>query len=285
MAQAWIAPRGETTLALTFQRTELQGHFDEKGHHAPVGGTHSRALSLSIDHSLTDRLAISASIPYVSSSNGVDPQPILGRSGIDDGEFHSAWQDFRFGARYNVLSGPVVVTPSIGFRVPSHGYPTIGEAAVGPHLRETEVGLDLGRAFQPAGQMFYVNGKYSYTFVERFAGVSSNRSNIDVDLGYFVSPVLVVRGVVGWQDTYGGLTTDQIFSPHPPLRNPALSDALWFGHDRLLQDDHWRAGAGATYSVTSAVGVSLIATKFLSGTNSHSGYRYSVTVSRTFGSF
>lgn len=280
--QAWVAPRGETTIALTFQRTEFQGHFTSDGSRIPHGGSHSRSLALSIEHSLTDKLAVSASVPYVASENGLDPQPVLGRSGIDDGNYHSTWQDFRLGARYNVLDGPVVVTPMLQLRIPTHSYPTIGEAAVGPGLRELQMGIDAGHLF--GDQSFYVNAEYAYTIVQKFKGVSMNRSNADADLGYFVSPALTVRAVVNWQNTYGGLTTDQIFSAAgPPFRNPTLPDALWLGHDRLLRDDYWRAGLGATYSVTPAIGASFTFVKLLRGSNSHFGYLYAVGVSRTFG--
>lgn len=280
--QAWVAPSGETTVALTFQRTEFQGHFYFDGSRIPHGGSHSRSIALGIEHSLTDKLAISASVPYVASENGIDPQPVLGRSGIDDGNYHSTWQDFRFGARYNVLDGPLVVTPLVALRIPTHSYPTIGEAAVGPDLRELQLGVDAGRLF--AGQMFYVDGQYAYAVVQKFKGLSMNRSNVDVDLGYFALPTLTLRTIVSWQNTYGGLTADQIFSPAgPPLRNPNLPDALWFGHDRLLRDDYWRAGIGATYTVTPSIGASFTLVKLLRGSNSHYGYLYAFGVSRTFG--
>lgn len=284
LGQAWVAPRGETTIALTFQRTEFQGHFFFDGSRLHVGGSHSRSIALGIEHSLTDKFAVSASVPYVGSENGVDSQPVLGRTGIDDGNYHSTWQDFRFGARYNVLDGPVVVTPLIAVRIPTHSYPTIGEAAVGPDLREVQLGVDAGRLF--AGQMFYADLQYAYAFVQKFKGVSMNRSNVDADFGYFASPALTLRAVVNWQNTYGGLTADQIFDlrfPPPPVKNPNLPDVLWFSHDRLVRDDYWRAGLGATYSVTPTVGASFTFVKMLRGSNSHFGYLYAIGLSRTFG--
>ncbi|MDP9362048.1 MAG: hypothetical protein M3P29_11410, partial [Acidobacteriota bacterium] len=66
-------------------------------------------------------------------------------------------------------------------------------------------------------------------------------------------------------------------------RNPNLPDALWFGHDRLLRDDYWRAGIGATYTVTPSIGASFTLVKLLRGSNSHYGYLYAFGVSRTFG--
>ena len=279
--QAWIGPRGETTVALSFQRTEFTGHVLPNGNRIHVGGSHSRSFALGVEHSVTDRLAVTVSIPYVASKNGVDPQPVLGRSGIDDGQYHSTFQDFRFGARYNVLAHPVVVTPMIALRIPSHAYPTAGEAAVGPRLREMQVGFDVGRAF---AERFYIDGQYAYAFVEKFHGLNLDRSNVDLDVGYFALPSLSFRALASWQKTYGGLTAMEIFGPGgPPQRNPNLSDALWFGHDRLLKDGYLRAGGGATYLITEHIGINVTVVDMISGRNSHYGYLYSAGVTRSFG--
>jgi len=279
--QAWIGPRGETTVSLTFQRTEFTGHVLPNGDRVHIGGSHSRSLALGIERSVTDHLALSMSIPFVGSKNGVDPQPVLGRTGIDDGQYHSTFQDFRFGARYNLLAEPVVVTPMIAVRIPSHDYPAIGEAAVGPRLRELQAGFDVGRAFAPS---FYIDAQYAYAFVEKFHGLSLNRSNVDVDVGYYVLPDLNLRGIVSWQETYGGLTAKEIFGPDgPPDRNPDLSDALWFGHDRLLEDGYLRAGAGVTYLATESLALYVSAVDLVSGRNSHYGYLYAIGVARSFG--
>ena len=278
MAQAWIAPRGETTVSLTFQRTEFEGHFYSDGSKIPHGGSHSRTFSLGIEHSLTDRLALSASIPYVASKNGIEPQPVLGRTGIDDGKYHSTFQDFRFGARYKLYEGPVIVTPSLTLRIPSHSYPTIGEAAVGSDLKEADIGVDLGKVF---AERFYADLALTYALVERFHGISTNHGNLDLTVGYFVTPQLEARVIGMWQKGYGGLTANQVFSPGPPIRNPALSDVLWFGHDRLLRDDFERAGAGVSYLINPKLAVSGTFVRMLSGTNSHFGYLYSIRVSRT----
>lgn len=274
--QAWVAPRGETTVSLTFQIGEFKGHLDENGNRIPLGGSRSRTMALDVEHSLTDRLAITAGLPYVAGKNGRDPSPAAGRTGIDDGRYHSTWQDFRLGARYNILTHPIVVTPLILFRIPSHSYHTIGEAAVGRNLREEQLGIAVARIFAPADQTFYVEGQYTYTVVQKHLNVGTNRSNADLDLGYFVLPTLNVRAFVNWQDTYGGLEADFVFSPDIPAD-------LFHEHDRLLQDDHWRGGVGASYAITENVEVYLSFLKTLRGTNSHFGNSYSVGIARSFG--
>jgi hypothetical protein len=282
-AQAWLAPRGETTVSLAFQRTELEGHLLPDGRRIDVGGSHSRTLALQIEHSLTDRLAFECSIPYVASANGVDPQPVLGRTGIDDGNYHSTWQDLRLGVRYNIVSDPVLITPSLVYRAPTHDYPTIGEAAVGPGLREIEAGVDLGRAFTVAELPSYADLRYSRAFVEKFEGVPMNRANAEAAVGVFVHPRVSVRGVAFWQNTYGGLSATDIFGPTgPPQPNPDLAPSLFLHHDRLLRDNFFRWGAGASLALTQSWSVSATFVDLARGTNSHYGYAYSLVVSRSF---
>src|SRR5207253_4806483 len=113
--------------------------------------------------------------------------------------------------------------------------------------------------------------------------LSLNRSNVDVDLGYFVLPSLNLRGIVSWQNTYDGLTAKEIFGPNGPQKNPNLPEALWLQHDRLVKEDFWRGGIGASYSVNETLGVYFTAVRMLAGRNSHYGYLYSLGVARTFG--
>ena len=133
------------------------------------------------------------------------------------------------------------------------------------------MGVDAGRIFSVADQNFYIDAQYAYAFVQKFLGLSLNRSNVDVDLGYFVLPALNLRGIVSWQNTYGGLTAKEIFGPDgPPQKNPDLAEALWLGHDRLIRDDYWRAGVGASYSVNETLGVYFTAVNMIAGKNSWS---------------
>jgi hypothetical protein len=279
--QAWIAPRGETTISLTLERTEHEGHLLNNGKRFRVGGSHASALALDVEYSLTDRLAFSAGIPYVSTENGPDPNPVcFCREGLDDGKYHSTWQDFRFGARYNVLVHPVVLTPLISVRIPSHHYATIAEAAPGRHLREFQAGIAAGRVFEPADLTVYVAGQYTYTVVEKVLGVSTNRSNADLDIGTFPRPTVTVHAFVNWQNTHGGVTSDFVLN----FDNKVLHPVLYRVHDGLLRDNYWRGGIGAGYSITERTNLGVSLATAIAGTNSHYGYFYNVGVSRTFGS-
>lgn len=263
-------------MTLTLERTEHEGHYLDNGDRLQKGGSHATALAIDLDYSVTDRLAVNAWVPYVFSKNGPDPSlACLCRTGIDDGSYHSTLQDFRFGARYNVAMQPVVFTPYVLLRIPSHHYATAFEAAPGRDLRETQVGFATAKVFSP----LVVSGQYGYTFSEKLLGVSSNRSNADLDAGWFPTPALNLHAFVNWQNTYGGLTTNFVLN----FGNRALYPELYQFHDGLLRDDYWRGGIGAGYALSERTTVFASLATTISGTNSHFGYFYTVGVTRSFG--
>src|ERR1700730_2396656 len=103
--QAWVAPRGEAEISLTYQFSDFGGHINNDGSRDRLNGTQSHAVTLQVDYSVSDRLGISASLPYIATRLGSNPAPGFPRPGtIDDGKYHSTWQDFNLEARYNVLA-------------------------------------------------------------------------------------------------------------------------------------------------------------------------------------
>jgi hypothetical protein len=281
--QPWIGQRGETTLTMTYQRTEHEGHVLNDGTWLRVGGSHASVIGLTVEHNLTDKFAISAGIPYVASKFARNNGPNMTLMcptcpGLDDGRYHGAWQDVTLGARYNVLMHPVVLTPSLSVRFPSHRYATEFEAAPGRHLVEAQAGIAAGRIFDPAGLPFYVTGQYSYAFVEKVFSVSNDRSNADLTVGTFLAPTFSVHGFVSWQNTHGGLTSDFVLN----FDNKILYPALYRAHDGLIRDNFWRGGIGASYALTESTGVSASIARVLGGTNTHFGYLYNLSVSRSF---
>ena len=222
-AQAWLGPKGEITVSLSYQASDFKGHLSETGARDAGGSSKSQSLDLGIDYSLTDRLAFSASLPYVATRNGPDPSPVSDRGGNDDGRSHSNWQDYHFELRYNVLSRAVMLTPFAGVVIPTHHYTVFAEAGTGRDLREAQVGIDVGRLLTPKWHQPYAEARVLYAIPERPLGVSTNRVGIDGTLGLFITPSFSIRGMVNWQRTNGGLTSDQVFgSGGPPARNPNL---------------------------------------------------------------
>jgi hypothetical protein len=248
-----------------------------------IGGSHASALGLSMEHSVTDKLAISLGIPYVAAkfSRNNGPNATLSCPtcpGLDDGKYHGTWQDFTVGARYNVLMQPVVVTPLIALRLPSHSYATAFEAAPGRHLTEVQTGIAAGRVFATSGEPVFLAAQYTYTFVQKLLGVSTNRSNADFTVGRVLGTMFSVRGFVDWQRTHGGLTSDFVLN----FDNKVIDPALYRVHNGLIRDNYWRAGIGAGYALTMKDNLYASIATVLGGTDTHYGYLYNIGVSRSF---
>ncbi|PYT25799.1 MAG: hypothetical protein DMG57_23805 [Acidobacteria bacterium] len=155
------------------------------------GHIHSDALTLEVDYSLTDRLALRMAVPYiVAKYSGPFPHQLP----IDDGSYRSTFQDFTIDVRYNLSKRPVVLTPFFTTVIPSHSYEYFAHSAVGRDQREYHLGTNFGRRLDPVLPKAYLQARYSYVFVERVLGISPNRSDVEFTLGYFLTPRLSILG-------------------------------------------------------------------------------------------
>jgi hypothetical protein len=149
-AQAWVPPKGEGTVTLTYQNYYITGHFDRQGRETPNGATHSKSILVELNYGLTDSIGLSFSLPIVSAKyTGPRPSYFVGPfetfpGPLDDGSYHGAIQDFRVELRRVFFTGPIAVTPFIGGALPTHQYETIGEAVPGRHRRELQLGANAG---------------------------------------------------------------------------------------------------------------------------------------------
>jgi hypothetical protein len=158
--------------------------------------------------------------------------PFVVPAPIDDGSLHSTFQDFHIDLHYNVLRDSkrrglrdLAVTPFFSFIVPSHSYAYLGESAFGRDLREYVLGISAGRLLSPVLRKAYVQGQYSYAFVQKANDIPLNHSNVDIELGYFLPHSLSVRGFGSWVHTHGGISFGEV------LANPQLIPI----HDRPLR--------------------------------------------------
>jgi len=270
-AQASVPARGEGSVAVVYQNVDFRGHINFLGVRIPNGAAHSQTVLFEIEYGLTDNLAISVGLPYVTAKyTGQGPAcPLCASSPLgfhagpnDDGLYHGALQDFRIDLRQNIFRRPLIFTPSIGVVIPGHRYEQHGEAAIGRGLWELPIAIDMARSLAPLFPDAYVQGRYSYTFVQRDLNVPLNKSNGFVEAGYSVTSSLAVRGLATWQKTHGGLNGFPEFE---------FSEELLQNHDRLLRDNNWRAGAGVVYSLTESVDLSATVITVVGGTVTHFG--------------
>src|SRR5256885_13026643 len=110
--QAWVPPKDTMTLALSYEYSFVKHHLFADGSEADAGHITSHSATAQMSYSVTDRLAISAAAPYVISRyRGPLPHALP----VDGGDYHSALQDYRLDARYQVTRQGFVFTPFVGF--------------------------------------------------------------------------------------------------------------------------------------------------------------------------
>ena len=236
-AQAWVPPQGEGSISLSYQRIDNTGHRRTNGFLVPHGVSLDMSLYLEAEYAFTNRLSVTASLPYVFAKY-TDPNPPpspIPYLPVDQCHcWHSGWQDFGVTARYNLTGGSggaFALTPSVSLGAPSHDYNFRGESALGRDLREVRIGIDAGRRLDAILRNLSVQGGYSYAFVEKVTGISTNRSNVNMEGDYLVKRKLLVRGQVLWQRTHGGLRFGSPTSTELPFPGEVTPE-LFSQHDR-----------------------------------------------------
>src|SRR5215831_11093394 len=273
--QAWVLPRGEGAISFTYQRIVNTGHRRTNGFLTPRGRSLDMSLYLDAEYALTNRLSVTAGLPYVLAKY-TDPNPPAPPIPFLPEDQCRCWQsgsqDFGVTARYNLVggsSGRFALSPSLSLGAPSHDYNFRGEAALGRNLKEVRVGVDFGRRLDVSGGLS-VQGGYSFAFVEKVMGISTKRSNARVGADYIIRRKLQVRGQLFWQRTHGGL---RFGSPSPAdlvFPGEINTPELMYQHDRLLRDNYWHAGGGLGYSFPH-VDVFARYSAFVGGTDTHAG--------------
>lgn len=237
-AQAWTPPAGSASVWLTTQSMHVDAHTIGNGTLAHNIDLRAHSLTASVDYGITDRLAMSVSLPYVTSRYR-GPIPHVG-SIVDDGNYHGSVSDLDLELRYKVIDGTFVVTPYVGGLWPTRKYSTLGHATAGKGLTEFTVGVESGHEATWLPGLFLGAG-YTYTFVEKVHDdIPVNRSNADLRLTYYLTPRWSVSGASHWQHTHGGLNI--------PLSPEDIHDHSQH-HDQMLRTDYWRVSAGLAYSI------------------------------------
>lgn len=266
-AQAWIPPKGELTTAVAFQRVDAQGHFGDDGSRQP--GYRSRASNVVVDvaYSLTDRVAVTLGVPFVNVKyNGPEAPFNLPENKVDDGKYHGSVTDIRLGVRGSVIETPFVVTPFFAASIPSHSYPTIGEAAPGSGFQVYRLGVHTARALDPLVPNAFVHGTYSYAIVRQNIGVPLNASNVELEAGYSLLSAIQLSLLWSRQWAHGGLTFAELAAAPPAtVRN----------FDRNVRVNFQHVGIGASFPLTESLSLQSSYVDFVSGTAAHFGYGFS----------
>jgi len=258
-AQAWLPPKGEGAVSVIYQDLFDKYHQFPGIGKVDTGPTTSRSMMLDVTYGVTDKLAISLGIPWVSSKYvGPTPHPNADLSGptpvfygateLDDGNYHGSWQDVRFDVRYNLTKKGVVLTPFIGTSVPSRDYIWLAHAAPGTRQKQLQIGIAGAKMLDTVVPGLFFQARYAYGITEKVLDISNNRSSAGVEIGYFLTPKLRVMALGAGQLSHGGI--DMIANARV-----RLPPEQFLNHDRITRINFLNLGGGISYSLTERVDV------------------------------
>ncbi len=235
-AQAWLPDKGDFSAAVLYSDVYDTKHYLPDGDEIDVGHMSSRSIGLAAAYSPSDRMMIVAGLPYVSGAyHGERPHP----GEVDNGDYHSTFTDLRVEFHYQVSLEPLAFAPYVALVQPTHDYPSLGHAAPGRNLQERWIGFFVGKNLDLWIPRTYVQARYNFAFVEKVADVGHDRSNYDLEIGYFVNPRVSLRALLFGQETHGGIDVPI------PQSNP-----LFPYHDQLAAESFLNVGTGASYELS-----------------------------------
>jgi|KBSSwiS6_1023812.scaffolds.fasta_scaffold08086_3 hypothetical protein len=264
-AQAYVPAKGEGAVSFLYQDIFVKNHYF--GSTAVDNGQiTSQLLVLDVGYGITDKLAVSAGIPWVAARyDGTKPHPIAWNnptpSPLDDGTYHSTFQDFRFDVRYNVTRRGVALTPFVTTTIPSHDYTYFAHAAPGLRLREMQFGVAAARLLDNLVPGLFVQARYGYAVAQKPVAFAHNRSVVDFEVGYFVTPRLRVLALTTGQRAHGGIDLT--------AASRAELGALFEHHDQIARVNFLNQGAGVSYSLSEKIDVYGSLLRTMSERNGH----------------
>lgn len=254
---------GHGEVSLTYQYGYSNGGTVFGSHYAPIGRIDAHSLFLNIDYSVTDRLSVSAGIPYfVARYLGPIPHDIHqvdpDAGELDDGRFHGDFQDVLLEARYLVLDEDWKIEPYTLITIPSHDYPTFSHAAVGQHLFKVELGSTI--YYVPPFDDWYVTAWGGRVFVEHPLGHSVDHWKLSLEPGYYLSPDFAVHAL---------LLVKQGDGLSIPGDFPDPNSELFFEHDRLVRNNYVDVGVGFDWLLPGGRRLSFAALKMIEYEDTH----------------
>lgn len=214
-----------------------------------IGETDTHALLLSGVYSINDRWKVFGSIPYVQrrqrGAAGVhDPVADFDQYEppdlrfVDDGHYHSGFQDFYTGVQFLAFDSPrFSLSPYVSYGFPMTNYPIYGGAAIGKQLKELHLGLSM--QLTPYFSDWFFQGDVNYAFSEQVLGVDLNYWLAYFSASYYLTPRFVPRFYVAGRNAPNGLTSPDDF--------PDWDTENGWRHDQTFKHSYVNAGIGFDY--------------------------------------
>ena len=289
-AQAWLPDPGRGSLYFGYEYArahwtlfpydvtgvKFPPYTGGPGNKSAEGEHYGQYATADLDYGIRQGLAVTMHFAYVDSRyNGLRPHkdPTGEIEEVDDGNWHGSIQDAEVGVHQTVLRAPFVATPFVAYLFPISRYQSIGHAAVGHHLRELKLGAALGRTLRPLLPDAYAQATYTYSVAEREADHSIHRNGVDMELGYYVTSRLSLKGAASYVRSSGGIEWYR-FSTEFKRYN--------FYHDRLANERSWRVGGGAGYALTPRYSLYALGIATVWGANTHAANMFATGVGWNF---
>ncbi len=246
--QAWAPDKGAGTFAISYQNLFVRNHVDSQGRRLARGHIWANGMSQDFEYGLTDKIALNLSLAYITAKY-MGAFPHVNPGNTDNGNYHGAFQDFRFGIRYKLRMRPLVITPFIEGLIPSHGYETFSHTAAGLGLRELRLGVNLGRRLDPILPRAYFQTQCSYAVVQSTFDIRPDRSRVNAELGYFLTKRLSLSALESLMITHSGLGFPEDF----PKVIQTPTNPIWHHHDQISRENFLNLGLGGAFAVTESV--------------------------------
>lgn len=284
--QAWVPGKDHGSMSLTYRQAKSTKLTNSDSSKVAFGEVITRALVLSADYGLTDRLAIGASLPFTSNRyTGEDPHdprtlPFPNdQRFIDDGQFHGAWSDWSVTLRYQWLTKPFLVTPFIGYGQPTHDYTFWAHSAPGQNQWSWQAGVHIGGWLPPPVQQLFWQVGYTYSFMQPLDHRRVDHGAVSLAAGY-AAPRFDVRVQLDHQNSFGS-TIDLPRDFFNPDGSPNFGNIYY--HDQLAAARYTKISAGFDYQLNDHYQLTLALGRSLTAANTHYwDYETSLGISRSF---
>ena len=276
-AQAWITPPGEGSVGLFHQFVYSDSHLDHDGQGTLKLGTEwFHTLSLDASYGLRDRLAVDGTVVWMTTkwSPGATGTP---HGTIDDGSYHSSFQDARVVLRYQAALRPAALAPFLAFGAPTNSYETRGHSAFGRSLKELQMGVAAGRAIRAKTGLVYLHGSASYSISEAVAGYPFDLDHINGDFAVSIpaGPRVSLTGLGSWQVMRDGLDL--------PFKTDHDREVFGEDHDRLARASFLNTGLRASVGITDRLDLTVSGVVTVFGRNVHEVRAITTGLSWNFG--
>lgn len=251
-------PAGHGSVSIGFFDTDINGFWLRSNLKLPLGSVHMLGTGLDASYNLDGNWTIFGGVRYFTGRANTPPMFINcpsttaapecanyppqtpqhpGEPFLDDNKYHGAWQDWNLGVAYHANIGNYYVTPSATAYIPTHSYPTYGNAVVGQDLRQLLLGVTLAHQFDFTN--FYYKLGYGYALSQHVLGIDTGYQRFDGELGWFVNEKFSVRGFVTGRAGFGA---------RAGLGAPSF-DEFWYERQRITQHDYHAYGLGFDYGI------------------------------------